>query len=396
MVLKTISEIRKMPNKVKDRKIVIVNQAANYLTIGFANSFHKKFEHVVLITGSIHTQGEKLDPEIMIEKINKWQERPAQKKIVSYLQALFLMWWFLMTKYRKHEVFFVSVPPMGYLLNLLLPHRFSMVIWDVYPDVFKITGMKEGHPVYRFWAYLNKKSFGKAYKVFTISDKMADLIKVYTTREIIVKPIWSIFQENKKVKKKENVFIEEYGLQNKFIVQYSGNIGVTHNVEALVEIAGILKDNNNILFQIIGRGPRKPILEKLVKDRNLPNCKFLPFQTDEMFPFSLSAADVGVVILDETTSKGSVPSKSYNLMSYGIPSLYIASKDSQLNEYVENYKLGKCFIKDELEQAAKFLVNLAQDPITHKKLSLNAARAAQDFKRENADKFVEAYILNNL
>jgi glycosyltransferase involved in cell wall biosynthesis len=271
-----------------------------------------------------------------------------------------------------------------------------MVIWDVYPDIFKITGMKESHPVYRFWAYLNKKSFGKAYKLFTISDKMAELIKVYTHREVIVQPIWSIFQVNKKANKADNIFIREQGIQNKFIVQYSGNIGVTHNVEALVEIAGILKDNNNILFQIIGRGPRKPILEKLVKDRNLPNCKFLPFQTDEMFPFSLSAADVGVVILNETTSKGSVPSKSYNLMSYGIPSLYIASKDSQLNEYVENYKLGKCFIKDELEQAAKFLVNLAQDPITHKKLSLNAARAAQDFKRENADKFIEAYILNNL
>jgi len=371
-----------MPNKIKNRKIVIVNQAVNYLTIGFANAFNERFEHVVLITGSIHTQGEELDSAIIVEKINKWQERPTRKKIVSYFKALFLMWWLLLTKYRKHEVFFVSVPPMGYLLNLILPHRFSMVIWDVYPDIFKITGMKESHPFYRFWAYLNKKSFGKAHKLFTISDKMAELIKVYTHREVIVQPIWSIFQDNKKANKADNIFIQEQGIQNKFIVQYSGNIGATHNVEALVEIAGILKDNNNILFQIIGRGPRKPILEKLV--------------TDEMFPFSLSAADVGVVILDETTSKGSVPSKSYNLMSYGIPSLYIASKDSQLNEYAESYELGKCFIKNELEQAAEFLVNLAQDPITYKKISLNAARAAQDFKRENADKFVEAYILNSL
>jgi glycosyltransferase involved in cell wall biosynthesis len=383
-------------NKINDRKVVIINQASNYLTIGFANAFNERFEYVVLITGSIHTQGEELDSTIIVEKINKWQERPTRKKIVSYFKALFLMWWLLLTKYRKHEVFFVSVPPMGYLLNLILPHRFSMVIWDVYPDVFKITGMKESHPVYRFWAYLNKKSFGKAYKLFTISGKMAKLIKVYTHKEVIVQPIWSIFQDNKKANKADNIFIREQGIQNKFIVQYSGNIGVTHNVEALVEIAGILKDNNNILFQIIGRGPRKPILEKLVKDRNLPNCKFLPFQTDEMFPFSLSAADVGVVILDETTSKGSVPSKSYNLMSYGIPSLYIASKDSQLNEYAESYELGECFIKDELEQAAEFLVNLAKDPITYKKLSLNAALAAQDFKRENADKFVEAYILNSL
>lgn len=382
-----------MQDKIKDRKIVIVNQAVNYLTIGFANAFYQKFENVVLITGSIHPQGEELNSSIKIEKINQWHDRPARKKIISYLKALFLMWWLLITKYRKHEVFFVSVPPMGYLLNLFLPHKFSMVIWDVYPDVFKITGMNESHFVYKFWAYLNKLSFGKAYRLFTISDKMADLIRVYTKREILVQPIWSIFQENKKVSKEENIFINEHGLQNKFIVQYSGNIGVTHNVETLVEIAEMLKDNDRIIFQIIGRGPRKLALEKLVKEKDLPNCFFLPFQSDDMFPFSLSAADVGVVILDETTSKGSVPSKSYNLMSYGIPALYIASQDSQLHLYAENYKLGECFSKNELDRAADFLKNLSENTETYNNLSNNAALAANDFKRENADKFVESYLL---
>jgi hypothetical protein len=80
---------------------------------------------------------------------------------------------------ESYEVFFVSIPPMGYLLNLILPHRFSMVIWDVYPDIFKITGMKETHPLYRIWAALNRKSFKKAFKLFTISEKMADLVEVY-------------------------------------------------------------------------------------------------------------------------------------------------------------------------------------------------------------------------
>tara|TARA_B110000037_G_scaffold219252_1_gene284034 strand:- start:724 stop:1635 length:912 start_codon:yes stop_codon:yes gene_type:complete len=301
------------------------------------------------------------------------------------------MWWLLITQYRKHEVFFVSVPPMGYLLNLILPHKFSMVIWDVYPDVFKIAGMKEAHPIYRFWAFLNKKSFKKAFKIFTISTKMAELLKVYTYQEILIQPIWSIFQENKKIEKNKNIFITEHGLQNKFIVQYSGNIGVTHNVETLIEIAEVLKDNTDILFQIIGRGPRKSKLENLVKEKNLPNCVFLPFQTDDMFPYSLSAADVGVVILDETTSKGSVPSKSYNLMSYGIPSLYIASKDSQLNEYTKKYKHGACFSKNELKDATEFLKNLSTNSLFYNEVSSNAIKAAKNFKRENADKFIKAY-----
>ena len=377
--------------KIEDRKIVIINQAANYLTIGFANAFYEEFEHVTLMTGSVHVQGEELNNGIELKKINKWEESPALKKILSFLKALFLMWWLLITKYRKHEVFFVSVPPMGYLLNLILPHKFSMVIWDVYPDVFKIAGMKDSHPIYKFWAFLNKKSFKKAFKIFTISTKMADLLKAYTDREVLVRPIWSIFQENNKTEKNKNIFITEHGLQNKFIVQYSGNIGVTHNVETLIEIAEVLKDNTEILFQIIGRGPRKSKLEKLVKEKNLPNCVFLPFQTDDMFPYSLSAADVGVVILDETTSKGSVPSKSYNLMSYGIPSLYIASKDSQLYEYTKKYEHGACFSKNELKVVTEFLKNLSTNSLFYNEISSNAIEAAKNFKRENADKFIKAY-----
>jgi hypothetical protein len=379
--------------KTQPRKIVILNQAANYLTIGFANAFNQKMDEVVLIAGSVHVQGEELDPDIHWHKINQWHETPTSKKILSFLKALFNMWWLLMTRYRKHEVLFVSVPPMGYLLNLILPHRFSMVIWDVYPDVFKITGMKESHPVYKVWAYLNKKSFRKTYRLFTISEKMADLLEKYVNKDKIkIQPIWSIFQDNQKIAKQDNKFIKQHELEDKFIVQYSGNIGLTHNVEVLVDLAEQLQNDPNILFQIIGRGPRKKHLEQLVTDKNLPNCMFLPFQSDEMFPYSLSAADLGVVILDEKTSKGSVPSKSFNLMSYGIPSLYIAAEDSQLSVYADRYNHANLFTKQQLDAAANWIENLAKDKTLQTEMSKNSEVAAKDFKRENADKFVDKYL----
>ena len=148
---------------------------------------------------------------------------------------------------------------------------------------------------------------------------MAELLEVYVSKsKIINQPIWSIFQAKERVSKDKNQFVAEHNLQDKFIIQYSGNIGLTHKVEVVVELAELLKDNNDIIFQIIGRGPRVPALQKMVEEKKLPNCTFLPFQTDEMFPFSLSAADLGIVILDELTSKGSVPSKSYNLMRKAI------------------------------------------------------------------------------
>ena len=379
--------------KIKDRKIIIVNQAVNYLTIGICNEFAVKFENVTLLTGGVHTQGEALDPTIEVKKLNKWKEEHGFSKAIIYLRALLKIWFLLLTKYRRYEVLFISVPPMAYLLNIVLPNRSSMLIWDVYPDVFKITGMKESHWVYRIWSKLNRISFNKAYRLFTIGDKMAELISTYVPREkLIVQPIWSIFQSNNKASKENNPFIKTYELSDKFIVQYSGNIGLTHKVEVMIDLAEKMQEHTNILFQIIGRGPRVSTLKKMVNEKQLPNCQFLPFQSDEMFPFSLAAADIGIVILDELTSKGSVPSKSYNLMSYGIPSLYIAAADSELQNYVKRFQHAACYTESELDDAANFILNLYNDKDTYTKLANNSTKAASHFKRNNATKFVEFYL----
>ena len=376
-----------------ERKIVILNQATNYLTIGFANAFNQRFDRVALITGSVHVQGEELDADIGLSRINRWHERPAWKKGGSYLLALLRMWWLLMTKYRRYEVFFVSVPPMGYLLNLVLPHRFSMVIWDVYPDVFKITGMQESQPVYRVWSALNWHSFRKAWRVFTISETMADSLCKYTDRDrLIVHPIWSIFQENARVQKQNNPFIREHGIEDMFVVQYSGNIGLTHNVEALIDIAELLKEEKHILFQVIGRGPRQPVIERLIEQRSLDKVQMLPFQSDDMFPYSLSAADLGVVILHESVGRGSVPSKAYNLMSFGIPSLYIAAPGSELARYASDYEHARCFSASELDDIASFIRKISFDKGMQEEMRRQAEKAATNFRRGNADLFVDSYL----
>lgn len=382
-----------MKERINNRKIVIVNQAANYLTIGLCNAFAEKFDDVDLIAGSVHVQGEKLDDSIGLTKLNKWVERPAWKKMASYLWACIQVYGLLLTRYRKYEVFFISLPPMAYLMSIVLPNRCSMLIWDVYPDVFKITGMKESHYLYKIWAVLNRIAFKRAFRLYTIGGRMADLLSNYVNREkILITPIWSIFQSNDRVEKQKNPFVVQHELGDKFVVQYSGNIGLTHNVEVMVELAELMSDQKDILFQIIGRGPRKPYLKSLVEERGLPNCQFLPFQSDEMFPYSLSAADLGVVILDEITSKGSVPSKSYNLMSYGIPALYVASDDSELHDYALKYEHAKCVDHNNLDKAVEFMLEMKQNENLYSRYSRNAEGASKNYRRSNADKIVQHYL----
>ena len=374
-------------------RIAIVNQASNYLTIGIANAFAREFDSVALVTGSVHVQGEELRSDVKLSRINRWYERPRTRKLGSYVLALLRIWLLLLTRYRKYDVLFVSIPPMSYLLNLILPNRSSVLVWDLYPDVFTITGMRETHWAYRLFGSLNRASFRKAYRLFTISETLADALSRYVERtRIKVLPIWSIFDRDERIRASENPFVAKHSLTGKFVVQYSGNIGITHNVETLVDVAACLKDEQHIVFQIIGRGPRRPVVEQLVLDKKLRNLQMLPFQSDEDFPSSLSAADLGVVILHERVSRGSVPSKAYNLMSFGIPSLYIAHESSELARYVEKYDHGVCFPPSSTAKIAKWILDLSQNRTLLFELQQNAKRAAADFRPDNARRYVDAYL----
>jgi hypothetical protein len=375
-----------------DRNIVIVNQASNYLTVGLANAFSHRFKNVVLITGSIHEQGEVLSKNVRICWIDRWLEAHTIKKQLSYIKACMSIYFLLLFKFRNYEVIFLSVPPMAYLINIIIPNKSSMILWDIFPDNLRILGINEKHPIYRIWMFLNKLSFRKAYRLFTIGDSMAELLAQYVDRDrITVQPLWSIFNNNGKLNKEKNPFIREHKLQGKFVVQYSGNIGLTHNVEAIVNLAICLRDWKDIIFLIIGRGPRKDRIQKMVNDLSLDNCQFLPFQSDDDFPYSLSACDLGVVVLDERTGKASVPSKSYNLMSYAIPSLYIGPKDSELQRYADKYGHARCFSIGDLKSAAEFILNLSRDKLLYDEMSRCAEIAAMDFKPGNADRIVEKY-----
>lgn len=366
-------------------KLLIVNQAANYLTIGLCNTALDYFSEVSLMTGSVHSQGEELSREIKIDKIPRWNERPLYKKLFSFFVASILIIIKILLKYRNYKILFVSVPPFSYLFNLILPNRCYTIIWDVYPDILKAVGLNEKKLTYRIWGFLNKLSLKRHEKVFTITPGMVELLSEYVIKEkILLTPIWSIFTDKPNIKKEENPFVKMYELQGKFVVQYSGNIGYTHRIDVLIELAELLIERKEIVFQIIGRGPRVPYLKNLVNNKNLPNVIFLDFQSDEMFPYSLAAADIGTVVLDEKASKGSVPSKCYNLMAYGIPSLYFASFDSELARYTRIYDHGRCFIHSELVKARDFILNLYSDSIELNRYSANSIAASRNYTRNNA------------
>ena len=95
-------------------------------------------------------------------------------------------------------------------------------------------------------------------------------------------------------------FKERYGLAGKFVVMYSGNIGLYYDLENLIEVIGSFKGRDDVAFAFVGEGAVKPRLEEYVLENGLSNVSFIPYQPKDELVYSLNAADVHLV----TNAKG--------------------------------------------------------------------------------------------
>jgi glycosyltransferase involved in cell wall biosynthesis len=375
--------------------IIFVNQATGYLTIDIINAFvaSDHFSKVALLAGSIRVQDVPLSAEVEWNKVTLYDRGNPRKKFISWLLGSLQIGWRLATKYRSYEVFYITIPPFAYLWSLILPNRFSILVFDVYPDVLKIYNIRKTNLLYRMWSWSNKRIFKKAHRLYTLGEGMVQLLTQYIERnKITIIPNWSGLLNIKEVPRSENIFSREHDLQNKFVVQYSGNIGYTHNVEILVELARLMQMHANLFFLIIGRGERYATIQKKIETEQLMNCKILPFQPDDMLNFTLSTADLGVVLLDDKTAHVSIPSKIYNLQSVGVPILGIADTASELANHLKKHKNGECFNQKNLDQIIDFILQLMNAPEKLQALKLNSRMAANDYTLSNANKYVIMYV----
>ncbi|MFZ2340230.1 MAG: glycosyltransferase family 4 protein [Bacteroidales bacterium] len=375
------------------RRIVFVNQSAGYLTVENINEFSGHFDDLGLIYGTMTPNQYPLDRKVERVRVIKKTRKSNTGKVLRWLLASIQIHFYLLFRFRGYEVFYYTLPPFSYLSSLFLKRKFSVMIFDVYPDILASFGISKRNPVYRLWSLANKRLFARAHRIYTISNSLRDVLSQYVSADkiTVVRP-WGSLSNLKPLPKQENPFTLELGLEKKLVVQYSGNIGMTHNVELLIRLARDLQDYPMISFVIIGRGKKVELIRKLIEKYALSNCVLLPFQPEDKILYSLSNADIGVVMLDDKAGLFSIPSKVYNIMAVGSAILAIASPESDLGAIVDRYQNGVCLPSQEYEAIKDFIIEMSSNP---EKLSLymaNSIRASADFTVKNAGMIVDSYL----
>ena len=373
------------------KSIVFINQSSDYLMIDIINAHAPYYDELVLLTGFFNPRGTPLNSKVKIKYLKSYKRSGNLIKFYSWfvfhLQSLF----YIFFKYRKSKLYLVSNPPINVFTFAITKREYAYLIYDLYPQVLvKNNLIGESSWLYNYWMQSNKKMFDNAKHVFTLSDGMKDQLKYISAhQEVKVVPVWTNTTFFSDIPTAENIFIKKNQLEGKFIVGYSGNLGKTHPVEKIIEIAEYLKNNVDIQFLIIGDGEKKLMLEKIQAQKKLPNLKILDFQATKLFPHVLASFDIGVVTLEINATDLSVPSKTFDLMSAGKPIISLASHDSELASIVKTNCIGENFDQTAtLKQMAAYIVKLKSNFNNYQEISANSKRSSTNFTQENATQMV--------
>ncbi|MDH5770337.1 MAG: glycosyltransferase family 4 protein [Candidatus Bathyarchaeota archaeon] len=147
----------------------------------------------------------------------------------------------------------------------------------------------------------------------------------------------------------------------RFVVMYSGVLGLGYDFDVVLEAASLLAENKDILFVIRGVGELASRLRRQVKSLNLRNVvldtSFLP---REKLAALLRTADVFVLPM---ASAGFIddglPTKVFEYQAYGKP--IICCSDSEPAKYVETTRSGLVIRPGDVSGFAEAVVKLYEN-----------------------------------
>jgi glycosyltransferase involved in cell wall biosynthesis len=278
------------------------------------------------------------------------------------------------------------LPLLGRCLQWRHKCRLVVYLQDIYPDVAIAVGKaRDGW----FTRFLRRRLFAvyrKADQVIVLGSDMRSLLSGagIPDERIIVLPNWADTTRIYPIRS-SNAFRRREQLDGRFVVMYSGNMGLCQNLEEILDAAHRLRERREIEFVMIGDGALRAGLEKLALQRQLSNVRFLSYQPSAELAHSLSAADVHLVPLDPRVTGCLVPSKLYGILAAGVAPLVVADERSEASRVVRESGVGRVVAPGNPAQLAETIGWCADHRCELEKMGRRARRLAeQEYDRKKA------------
>ncbi|NJO77808.1 MAG: glycosyltransferase family 4 protein [Cyanobacteria bacterium RM1_2_2] len=226
----------------------------------------------------------------------------------------------------RPEVILLTVPPLpvsvpAALLGWFYSCPLVLNLQDILPDAAVHVGLITNKKAIRVFEALEKFAYRTANAISVITDGFTENLvgKGVAKEKIRCIPNWVDTKFIRPLPKEGNAFRQAYGLEDKFVVMYSGNIALTQGLETVIQTAAQLSHLPQIMFVIVGEKKALAALQQACEKYGANNVLLLPFQPREQLPEMLAAADVGLVVQKSNVISFNMPSKIQVLLASGRP-----------------------------------------------------------------------------
>lgn len=213
----------------------------------------------------------------------------------------------------------------------------KLVCWvlDLNPDEAIAAGwVRDGSLFCRLLQGIRSFGFSTAQKIVVMDRFMASRLTTYgiPAEKIAVIPPWSHDETVHYNLAGREEFRHDNGLDGRFVVMYSGNHSPCHPLETLLEAARQMKNDSRVVFCFVGGGSEFARVKAYAAGHRLRNILCLPYVPMNQLSASLSAADLHTVVMGEAYVGIVHTCKVYNVLTLGIPFLYIGPAPSHITD----------------------------------------------------------------
>lgn len=261
---------------------------------------------------------------------------------------------------KMDYVLSISQPPiLGGLLGVWgkwVKHaKYIYNIQDFNPEQVLAVGYSKNKFITGLMMVLDKFSCRQSDLIITVGRDLVETVEkrfkgkkvpktVMINNWIDEKEIYPLEPDNEKVV----AFKKKYGLDGKFVIMYSGNIGLYYDLENLIRViekygtGTKTADGREVAFAFVGAGSMLKTLEDYVAEHHMKNVVFIPYQDKKDLIYSLNAGDIHWCVNAKGIKGISCPSKAYGIMAAGKPIIGVLESGTEVRRLIQDCDCGKC------------------------------------------------------
>lgn len=234
---------------------------------------------------------------------------------------------------KRPDVLLVVSPPLGLALPAILLSRLWRIpyvfdVEDLQPDAAAELGMLP-RPALKILYRVEGAAYRHARLVTTLTAAMKERIVSKGVAAEKVELVEPRMDESlaSTAPGEALAFRRRYGLEDKFLVTYSGNIGVKQKLDVVIDAAALNRNDDSMLFLIVGDGADCGRIQRRAAELELRNVRFLPLMNHADFRGLLAASGICLVTQQKSASEIAFPSKIVTYLAAGCP--VVASVDPE-------------------------------------------------------------------